>query len=241
MCTFTWWPNTEGYGFFFNRDELDTRAAETPPVLGATRGIAHLAPHDGDGGGTWLGVNARGVSVVLLNDYTVAWRPPAPALSRGGLVKAALGGRSPAEVGSIVADFDVGRAGAFRLVALGRAGDAHVFHWDGRRLDHASGDDVDQFFSSSSFSPTEVIAARRAAYDQLPTKSDEDVLRAFHWSHDPADGARSVLMRRPDAATRSVCEVSVGEREATLAYTPVVWEGETLASGRTGVFTLPLS
>ncbi len=240
MCTFTWWPCADGYGFFFNRDELNTRVAELPPAPGMSGGLAHLAPLDGPEGGTWLGVNERGISVVLLNDYTVSWRPPSPAASRGFLVKAALGARTLEGVGRLVSDFDVGSTGAFRLVALARTGAVHVYHWDGERLEHTSGDDVDCFFSSSSYHPREVIAARRAAYDRLSNRTDEDVLRALHWAHDSSAGAFSVLMRRPDAATRSVCEVRVGAREASLAYTPVVWDGDVLASSRTTVSILDL-
>lgn len=240
MCTFSWWPTAGGYGFLFNRDELNTRGPELPPEAVTRGGLTHIAPRDADTGGTWLGVNDHGIGVVLLNDYTVAWRPDSPARSRGELVRLALGARTPAAVGRTVADFDVGNTGAFHLIALGRHAEAHVHHWNGDRLEHHSGDDVDQFFSSSSFRAAEVIAARRARYDLLPDKTDENALRALHWSHDPAAGAHSVLMRRPDAATRSVCEVSVGPAEATLSYTPVMWEGDVLAASRTETLALAL-
>lgn len=241
MCTFTWWPCPGGYGLFFNRDELNTRAPEASPAAGRSNGLARIVTVDGERGGAWLGVNERGVAVVLLNDYTVSWRPESPACSRGELVKVALGSGTLDGVGRLVSGFEIGRTGAFHLVALDRTGAAHVHHWDGQSLDHFTGADVERFFSSSSFRPAEVIAARRARYDQLPDKSDEDALRALHWAHDPAAGAHSVLMRRPDAATRSVCEVRVGPGEATLAYTPVVWRGDELAPSRTESFALKLS
>ncbi|MFH1499665.1 MAG: NRDE family protein [Verrucomicrobiota bacterium] len=240
MCTFSWWPTPGGYGFLFNRDELNTRGPELPPVVAVGGGVARIAPRDADSGGTWLGVNDHGIGVVLLNDYTVDWRPASPTQSRGRLVSLVLGARTPAAAGRLVADFELGSTGAFHLIVLGRNAEAHVHHWNGERLDHFSGDGVDQFFSSSSYRPAEVIAGRRARYELLPDKADENALRALHWSHDPAAGAHSVLMRRPDAATRSVCEAAVGPDEATLAYTPVVWSGDALAASRTEILTLAL-
>ncbi len=67
MCTATWIRARGGYEVFFNRDELATRKPALPPTLREREGVRFLAPVDGDAGGTWIGVNERGIAVGLAN------------------------------------------------------------------------------------------------------------------------------------------------------------------------------
>jgi hypothetical protein len=228
MCTVSWRAARDGLDLFFNRDELHTRAPELPPVREERDGTAFLAPRDGDHGGTWLAVNAHGLTVCLLNDYANPWRPaPGTARhSRGHLVLACATAASLAAVAAEIARQPLARTLPFTLLAVAPGGDALALRWDGAQLHRrppAAGD-LPPPLSSSSFATDEVIAARLARFAQtFPTGTapDADALAAYHRQHDPSAGAHSVLMRRPDAATRSLCHVRVTPERVSLAYAPV--------------------
>lgn len=70
-----------------NREEFHARPGEPPQILdGPLKSVGGRDPH---AGGTWLGVNERGVLVAVTNRRKT--HIPAPALSRGQLVRDALG------------------------------------------------------------------------------------------------------------------------------------------------------
>jgi uncharacterized protein with NRDE domain len=80
-----------------NRDEFLARPAAPPAHFAATaERLAFVAPQDLDAGGTWMGVNSRGVFVGLTNRPVAA--KPASARSRGLLVLDALRMPSAASV-----------------------------------------------------------------------------------------------------------------------------------------------
>jgi uncharacterized protein with NRDE domain len=71
-----------------NRDEYLDRRAEGPALRQTPAGVSVLAPRDTRGGGTWLGLSARGVFAAVTN---VAGAAPDPTRrSRGLLVLDAL-------------------------------------------------------------------------------------------------------------------------------------------------------
>lgn len=71
-----------------NRDEQLQRPSE-PPALRTDGPIPYVAPRDVQAGGTWLGLNARGLFVAITNRHGA---PPDPnRRSRGELVVRALG------------------------------------------------------------------------------------------------------------------------------------------------------
>ena len=71
-----------------NRDEFFARRAEGPALRPTPGGLAVVAPYDARGGGTWLGLNARGLFAGLTN---VAGAGPDPGRrSRGLLLLEAL-------------------------------------------------------------------------------------------------------------------------------------------------------
>ncbi|MFA6961850.1 MAG: NRDE family protein [Opitutaceae bacterium] len=218
MCTLTWSAAVEGgYDLFFNRDERTSRAAEIPPVAGRTEtGVEYLAPADGDHGGTWLLLNTHGLTVCLLNYY------PRGIVETGRESR----GRLPLACASCMRSEDVPQAlrylvltnyAPFHLVAVDGAGSGIQLSWDGQELHEMA---APGFLTSSSFESVKIQARRAEVYARrTPAQSGE----RFHWAHDPSDGAGSVLMCRPDAATRSVCAIRVRSGEASLAYSPVRW------------------
>lgn len=275
MCTVSWRRERDGYDLFFNRDELHTRAPESPPERGERDGIAFLAPRDGARGGTWLLANERGVTVCLLNDYANAGRPagvhvsgvgpalrsrpgwqgdspaaaqaasaqrPRDALSRGEIVLACAAAARVAEVPALVRAQPLARVAAFHLVAIAPGAEPLVLHWSGAALAVRVGGAVSPPLSSSSFATAEVVAARVrrfSAYAREPAAPTADELAAYHGQHDLRAGAHSVLMRRPDAATRSVCRVGVAGDRVRLDYEAVRWDGAGPLRGDPMRLTLP--
>ena len=225
MCTLTWRAVSEGgYDLFFNRDELNTRGAEQPPRLESPDGVVFAAPRDGDRGGSWILTNAHGLTVALLNDYACRWRPPRNiAMSRGALVMACASAGTPEGAGEIIGNMALDRVGAFKLVVVESTGRDVRLHWNGQILNKEAGA-VLPFETSSSFNTAAVCEARRLRFESLMSgqgKVGDEEQKAFHWAHDEANGASSVLMRRPDARTRSVIRVKVREAQVKMHYQPV--------------------
>lgn len=245
MCTVSWTAAPGGYDLLFNRDERDTRAPELPPAPDVHEGVAILAPRDGDHGGTWLLANEFGFTVALLNDYTAPWRPPAavPRFSRGHLVLACAAAACHGDVAAAVTRQPLERTPAFHLLAVSPTEGARVLHWDGTRLTRTEPPAGLPLLTSSSFETAAVIARRTAQFGvavrstRIPELHE---LAAYHRHHERDRGAQSVLMRRSDAATRSLAHVTVREGRVTLRYEPVRWALRGPVLLRPTVLSLPL-
>lgn len=220
MCTVTWRAaEPGGYDLFFNRDERDVRAPELPPQRRHTAGgAAYLAPEDGDHGGTWLMLNARGLTVGLLNYYPRGIAE-AGVESRGALPLACASGERAEDVPRLMRERVLGGFAPFHLVAVDAAGGAVHLRWDGRALHEAP---APRFLTSSSFEAERVQAARATKFAAWSERT-VDGLAAFHRGYDEEAGAESVCMRRADACTRSICAVRVRPETRELAYQRVEW------------------
>lgn len=226
MCTLTWRAAAEtgGYDLFFNRDERHTRAAEFGPGERRTEGgVRYVAPVDGDHGGTWLVLNEHGVTVCLLNYYPRG-TVETGVESRGRLPLRCAGCARVDDAVRELRAAEWGRYAPFHLVAVDAGGASVWMRWDGRMLHTA---EAPEFLTSSSFEPERVQAVRAARWAAWTERTPEG-LAAFQRQHDPAAGAESVLMRRADACTRSVCAVRVREGVRELRYEPMTG-GETKA------------
>ncbi len=225
MCTVTWWRDAEadGYELFFNRDERRTRGSALPPGQGDCRGVPYLSPTDSDHRGTWLLVNAFGVSLGLVNHY-----PPAPAaaespaLSRGLLLRDLADVPSVAVLAERLAAAPLRRCAGFYLIALGRAEAARRWCWDTHTLREETELEPLPFLTSSSYHGAEIVAYRRNLFAQLWNAKNgvtPQELDQFHRQADPEQPARGVLMDRPDARTVSVSHLVVGPNNtAVFAY-----------------------
>lgn len=228
MCTVSWSGGRGGYDLFFNRDELNTRAPETPPASAQHEGVNFVAPRDGDHGGAWLLTNECGLTICLLNDYGSAWRPSAAAarFSRGHVVFACAVATDHASVIGVANRQPLERTPAFHLVALSAEQGPLLLHWNGTTLVQRAWSAGVPLLSSSSYETAGVIAKRTARFGAMvpsPREPAREELAAFHRQHERDCGAFSVLMRRPDATTRSIIHVSVRDDAIGLRYTPVRW------------------
>ncbi len=225
MCTVSWSASSHGYDLLFNRDELHTRAPELAPEAAVHAGVTFLAPRDGAHGGTWLLVNDHGLTICLLNDYGASWQPAREStrFSRGHIVLAGAEAATHAHLIEIINFQPLARTPAFQLLALSAEEGAIVLRWAGGTLTQlAAGPPL----SSSSYATAAVIATRtRRFHDLVPSGSSPEFgdLLAYHRQQDNTDGAYSVLMCRPDAATRSITHVTVHSGSVTMRYEAVRW------------------
>jgi len=219
MCTATWIRTNEGYELFFNRDELRTRAPGLPPSVRERDGVRFLAPTDGDAGGTWLGVNERGVTIGLANGGSDGRQRS--FRSRGLLVLDLLSSASVDETGARLSSIDGSSYRPFELFAIGAGGEGRLWTWDGRRIAERGVGGDGTLLISSSRDPQRARAERGALLDRLRREHgglDGDVLAGFHASHEPERGAWSPCMHREDASTVSESRIRVTRDEAAFTY-----------------------
>ena len=225
MCTLSWIPEVEGYTVCFNRDERRSRTPGGPPIEGRRRGVAYLAPSDGDFGGSWIGVNVLGVTHCLANQYPAdaPWTPPAaPRISRGLLLASILDSGSGCETGDRLERGELQRYEPF-TIAVAEPGSPMTLHsWNGRGLESSTHGAPGLVLTSSSALGREVVAARertfREATDSCNGHFDRAALRTLHASHLPARGAHSVCMHRDDAETVSFSLIRVLGDRVTFNY-----------------------
>jgi hypothetical protein len=226
MCTLSWLSSAGGgYTAWFNRDELHTRGVEQmPESRESENGVSWIAPIDPDSGGTWLMVNAHGVMVGLLNDYTTKWSVSmgAPRESRGRLTPMTKDSVSAKEAVTLVGQQNLANTPPFEVVAFDSEGRVAGLHWDGATVRLSEGAAIRFPRSSSSYNPRLIIAERRRSF---PMPVTDETLEEFHRAHDVERGAASVNMCRPDASTRSICRIHVTEKAVELLYDPQLWPG----------------
>lgn len=223
MCTLSWWIAEAERGILFNRDEMRTRSRGVAPTtveFSETQRV--LMPRDPDAGGTWLGVNAFGVIVALLNNYPFTEPRRADQISRGQLVVDQLrSAESAAHCMDLLNTVDCERYQGFFLFALGRHDGPLAREWNGRtlssvQLEGAGGLHV---LTSSSFRREECEAFR---YDLFAGQSRERAgLKEKHGVFHPEDPALGPLMVREDAATDSVTEIVLGPNNAHVWFQSV--------------------
>lgn len=224
MCTVSWLHTPGGYTLFCNRDERLTRASALPPRIGQRNGVAYLAPTDAQAGGTWVGVNAHGLALCLLNRYdneALAAGRQTPMVSRGLLVSSLLDCTTRAAVAQRITDTHLAQFQPFTLLVLEPKAPALILDWTGAALHCDAQGDARKPLCSSSFDSAGVVAARQATFRQFAAAHGgvtPAMLTAFHHSRLPAPGPYAVLMQRSDAATVSLSRVEVNGEAVCFTY-----------------------
>lgn len=237
MCTVSWTSREDhGYQLVFSRDEQRTRGIAGPPRALADSGVTLLAPHDPEGGGTWIFANGFGLTACLLNFYDAPAPPPPPPEgreSRGRLLAALAPLPNANSLGRRLAQLVTpGRHLPCIVLALESSGQARGWTWDGRRLGDRSVITPGLLTTSSVDSPR-VVAARQDAFAAWREKTGTSLLD-FHRATSAVAGPLSVRMSRPDARTVSLTEVifeSV-EGRVSMTYSPREADGD-FAPGQT--------
>jgi hypothetical protein len=236
MCTVTIVPlrladGPAGFRLASNRDELRSRPPARPPaVYPVGEGWAGM-PIDPQGGGTWIGINDRGLAMTLLNaGDREGGPPPSSARSRGLVIPALLASTSIAETRRAVRALDAEAYRPFRLVVTDGT-DAFEAWWNRESFvvsDRGSPRLQPLFFTSSSLGDALVDGPRRLLFEERlgdvgPDHDPAIVIErqdAFHRHQWPDRPQLSVSMSRADARTVSVTIVDVGRSLAVMTYHP---------------------
>ena len=221
MCTVTFIARSQGYALGMNRDEKLARVRALPPAPQEIAGRTALFPSE-PGGGTWIGVNDAGATYALINWYSVPARPSAHAMSRGSVVRSALGFDTAPRCGDELTRLPLDQISPFRLIGI-FPHDRQVVEWRWNllhleRLDHQWKTSI---WISSGFDEPGAEQTRRETFNEAVRKQPLQSLRwlrRLHASHAPAAGPHSVCMHRDEAATVSYTEIVVTDSVARLAY-----------------------
>ena len=233
MCTATWIYTRDSYELFFNRDELFTRTGAIPPKIQNIDDMRYIAPTDPDGGGTWIGTNATGLTAALLNFYpdvdsrvrSSLIEPRPDLVSRGEIVRNAMAHRTIEEIVSMLESYVLSRFNPFTLLCITPASGPVLMRWF---KEFSIDTSPSMPASSSSFRTKPVIENRVSAFDAINNRIGDQIrldersaLHAeYHRSHSPERGPFSVCMHRVDAQTQSYTHVSVDVDQIRYSYVP---------------------
>jgi hypothetical protein len=238
VCTLSFLPEKDGYVAAMNRDEQRLRPAALPPAIRRVGQSELLYPYE-PGGGTWIGGNARGNLLALLNWYA----KETPKLgektrSRGEIVPAILPETSAAAAQRALDSFDFAGIYPFRLFGFfSSQRQIREWRWDGTALTtHFSEWGRHHWFSSSwSDQRAEAERGNVCERDWLQHSADPvSWLRKIHASHIPEPGPFSICVHRADAATVSYTEVCWNRGELQMRYL----SGNPCENQSSKVFTL---
>ena len=238
MCTLSWVPLPSGYALAMNRDERRSRAPGEPPARRILGRVPVLTPRDSEAGGSWLTVNARGLTLALLNRYEDTPHDGGGSVSRGLLVLELAPLPDTAAVAAALGAQDLKRYRPFTLVAVDPGPRAELFEWNGRELARAAGQVAGLLAASSGTDQPGAVAARRAVFAAAAEQQGgltPELLAELHRSHLPARGALSICMHRDDAVTVSSTLVIVSPAEVRLRQV----EGSPCEGGPVSELSMP--
>lgn len=223
MCTLSAIPAPEGVRVAFNRDESPTRAPALPPTVVRTGEWSAAFPVDPESGGTWLAATDTGLVLALLNVNTESKRAAQPRGSRGSVIPAVLGARSPWDaVFAVERAANVSGLAPFRLVAIDREAVAD-YRWDGRASTIGSQllSAGPALFTSSGLGDYRVAGARGDLFRALfacPRDFWPDAQDTFHRHRWPERPELSVNMARTGARTVSFSRIELCATEVRFHY-----------------------
>src|SRR5207244_11225286 len=100
-----------------NRDEKLTRPSGRPPKKKKVNGRAVISPSE-PGGGTWIAVNGHGVTLALINWYSINARVGRNTFSRGEVVNSVGAAASSDSADTALLRLPLNRINPVRLVGF---------------------------------------------------------------------------------------------------------------------------
>lgn len=204
-----------GLALAMNRDEKKSRVPGEKPRQ--TRRGRHLALHPAEpSGGTWIGVNHKGLALALINWHAQPLNPNA-CVSRGIVVPHLLAAAKLERAAGLFALLPLAHINPFRLIAVSLSERRlQEWRWDGNCLKLSQKDWARCHWFSSGVDEAGVNKAR--AKVAARTQGTLAHLRRMHRSHHPERGAFSVCMHRDDAETVSYTEILAGADGAQMRH-----------------------
>lgn len=222
MCTVSVVPNAGGYRLVCNRDELRTRPIGLPPRVARTRTVTALWPVDPMSGGTWIGVNDAGLTLVLLNRTgTDARSKPAARISRGTIIPQLIDCSSLGEAIQRAMTLSLGEIDAFTLVLVKGSAFGTVTRINSGLSVRTRALHSPVCFTSSSLGDGAVEKPRGELFEMLVRSNAHplDGQAHFHRHRWPSRPEISVQMCRADALTVSRTVVDVMPGRFAIRYT----------------------
>ncbi len=234
MCTLTWLLNDNGYEVFFNRDEQRSRPKAKLPVYDTvSESIFPIDPGPIDsvidpdpinpgqivsrGKGTWIGVNKKGLSLCLLNNYQDGIKAGNGDnfTSRGVLIPKLIHLNTPENIIAALGEINLKVFQPFSLCIFPanlsiKNNRVFTWSWNGEvSTEGIAGQPV----ISSAVLLENVTRSRTDLFKQLGPQENitDDSLLSYHSSHKPEKGKFSVCMHRDDARTQSLSHIQVGK------------------------------
>ncbi len=223
MCTVSWMLRKSGYDFFFNRDELNSRARAHGPALREQSGVQYVSCEDAHAGGTWLGVNEYGITAGVLNYYPDDTKEPAGGYtSRGRMVMGLQDCKAQEECFERMSRMDLSTYRPFLLILFAPDKPLATGLWDGQSFAGNRGPDLQPPLTTSSYENDAVTESRKMVYKEFFKDHRLNSINAinYHRSHIPEKGAQSVCMHRSEASTVSFSYITVESHSVLYAYWP---------------------
>lgn len=249
MCTATVLRSSDRLLVTMNRDERRTRARELPPrVLREDSGPSWIGPADGEKGGTWFGVNDRGMIACLLNAYepgdlALFGRDGVP--SRGDIIPRLLALEPRRARSWLRSGLDPSPYPSFTLVVV-TADAGEVVSWRlGRDLGFEPVADGWSMVTSSFWRRDEVVAWRHLRFSEWQAAGAESIagVPAFNLLEVAGQREWSPLMTRSFSMTRSLTQAEVQPAGAVVRLRYWCRDGESPVDPvrPTAATTLPLT
>lgn len=215
-------PRKSGYCLAMNRDEKLTRPTGLPPALRILQNNRRVVCPSEPGGGTWIALNDAGVTLALINWYSVSDRAQASPVSRGEVIKATCAACNLNSVETLLNDLPLNRINPFRLIGIfASSTEIAEWRWNLKSLERKIPAWKTQQWISSGFDEFSAQRERSRSFHKALRQSSAgclDWLRRLHRSHTPEKGPFSTCMHRIDAATVSYTEVAVQDSRASLRH-----------------------
>jgi hypothetical protein len=210
-----------GYCFGMNRDEKRTRQEGLPPVTRNIGGRGVIYPSE-PSGGTWIALNDRGISLALINWYSVEQRVNRDTLSRGEVIPSVSTATASSFVQAGLDDLPLDQINPFRLISVFPSSQEVIeWRWDLKQLIRHDHQWRLQQWVSSGFDEARALEVRGGAFQRAQRRRSARSLvwlRRLHRSHLPQEGPFSICMHREDAVTVSYTEVSVSGSRARMEH-----------------------
>jgi hypothetical protein len=221
MCTISFCPNSLGFYLGMNRDEALRRPVALPPEMHRAKGGSSIYPSE-PSGGTWIGLNDRGLSLALINWHPVLTGDENRAVSRGVVVKTLLAVDSIDQTRSTLDALPLRQMPPFRVIAIAlRDRSVWEFRWNQVQLLSLKCHWAAQHWFSSGFDESMAQAKRAEICENERQKSGAGTLpwlRALHRSHLPERGVLSICMHGETAATVSYTEIVIENGHGVMRY-----------------------
>jgi len=219
MCTVVFIPGNKGYNLASLRDENPERPVAFSPEIFNNNTTSFLFPKDALAGGTWIGTNSIGNSIVLLNGgFKSHQRATCHRKSRGLIVVDLLACEKPVAAWNIL---DLKDIDPFTLIVWSNK-QLHHLIWDGiKKYSNNLNTSKHYIWSSSTLYNAIAKDKRQTLYEDwvktIPTINEQTLLSFFNSFEDKVNGF--IINRNEQLKTLSYTFLEViHNKKITMSY-----------------------